>query len=67
MLLVAQYAALIRFWPYNTELSLRTTALRASSFEGVDGGGWGSHYNSLRRSVLTAVIGTVAVIGNGVP
>jgi iron(III) transport system permease protein len=67
MLLVAQYAALIRFWPCNTELSLRTTALRASSFEGVDGGGWGSHYNSLRRSVLTAVIGTVVVIGSGVP
>jgi iron(III) transport system permease protein len=41
--------------------------LRASSFEGVDGGGWGSHYNSLRRSVLTAVIGTVVVIGSGVP
>jgi hypothetical protein len=30
MLLVAQYAALIRFWPYNTELTLCTTALRAS-------------------------------------
>jgi iron(III) transport system permease protein len=31
MLLVAQYAALIRFWPYNTELTLRHY-----SFEGVE-------------------------------
>jgi iron(III) transport system permease protein len=62
MLLVAQYAALIGFWPYNTELTLRHY-----SFEGVDGGGWGSYYNSLRLSVLTAVIGTVVVIGSGVP
>jgi hypothetical protein len=37
------------------------------SFEGVDGGGWGSYCNSLRLSVLTAVIGTVVVIGSGVP
>ena len=56
MLLVAQYAALIRFWPYNTELTLRHY-----SFEGVDGGGWGSYFNSLRLAFLTALIGTMVV------
>lgn len=56
ILLVSQYASLIRFWPYNTELTLRHY-----SFEGVDGGGWGSYFNSLRLSFLTAVIGTFVV------
>ncbi len=56
VLLVSQYAALIRFWPYNTELTLRHY-----SFEGVDGGGWVSYFNSLRLAFYTAVIGTGVV------
>ncbi|MFB2594139.1 putative 2-aminoethylphosphonate ABC transporter permease subunit [Paracoccus sp. p4-l81] len=56
ILLVAQYAALIRFWPYNTQLTLRHY-----SFQGVDGGGWASYGNSLWLAGLTAVIGTLVV------
>jgi len=56
ILLVSQYAALIQFWPYN-----HTLTLKHFSFEGVDGGGWGSYWNSLRLSFYTAVIGTAVV------
>ncbi len=53
---VAQYAALIQFWPYNHTLTLRHFA-----FEGVDGGGWASYFNSIRMALYTAVIGTAVV------
>lgn len=53
---VAQYASLVRFWPYN--LTLTFTHF---SFEGVDGGGWGSYFNSLRMAFYVAVIGTAVV------
>lgn len=53
---VSQYAALVRFWPYDLSMSLSHFA-----FEGVDGGGWGSYFNSLRLAFYTAVIGTVVV------
>ncbi len=56
VLAVSQYAALIRFWPYNHELTLKHY-----SFQGVDGGGWFSYFNSVRMSVYVAVIGTVIV------
>lgn len=60
ILLVSQYAALIRFWPYNHELTLRHFA-----FEGVDGGGWGSFWNSLRLAFYVATIGTGVVFIGG--
>ncbi|MFS8036598.1 putative 2-aminoethylphosphonate ABC transporter permease subunit [Xanthobacter sp. AM11] len=53
---VAQYASLVKFWPYNLSLTFTHFA-----FEGVDGGGWGSYFNSLRLSFYTAVIGTGVV------
>ncbi|MEP9348103.1 putative 2-aminoethylphosphonate ABC transporter permease subunit [Xanthobacter sp. KR7-225] len=53
---VAQYAALVKFWPYNLSLTLAHFA-----FEGVDGGGWESYFNSLRMAFLVAVIGTAVV------
>ncbi|MFG1299131.1 putative 2-aminoethylphosphonate ABC transporter permease subunit [Xanthobacter sp. V3C-3] len=53
---VSQYAALVRFWPYDLSLSFTHFA-----FEGVDGGGWGSYFNSLRLAFYTAVIGTAVV------
>jgi len=53
---VSQYAALIQFWPYNHALTLRHY-----SFQGVDGGGWPSYFNSLRMALYVAVIGTVVV------
>lgn len=56
VLAVSQYAALITFWPYNTALTLKHY-----SFEGVDGGGWPSYFNSLRLALYVAVIGTAVV------
>jgi iron(III) transport system permease protein len=53
---VCQYAALIKFWPYNLELSLKNY-----QFDLADGGGWASYYNSIRMALYTAAIGTVVV------
>ncbi|VAV89797.1 2-aminoethylphosphonate ABC transporter permease protein [hydrothermal vent metagenome] len=53
---VCQYAALIKFWPYDLSLSLKNY-----NFDRMDGGGWGSYKNSLTLAVFTAVIGTAVV------
>lgn len=53
---VCQYAALIKFWPYDLSLSLVNY-----NFEVMDGGGWGSYFNSIRLALFTAVAGTVLV------
>ncbi|MFO1106628.1 MAG: putative 2-aminoethylphosphonate ABC transporter permease subunit [Amaricoccus sp.] len=53
VLAVSQYAALITFWPYNTALTLKHY-----SFQGVDGGGWPSYFNSVRMALYVALIGT---------
>jgi iron(III) transport system permease protein len=55
-LAVCQYAALIKFWPYDLSLSLTNY-----NFDVMDGGGWGSFYNSLRLAITVAIIGTVVV------
>lgn len=53
MIGMAQYAALIKFWPYNLELTLGNY-----DFDLANGGGWDSYFNSIRMSVYTAVAGT---------
>lgn len=53
---VCQFAALIKFWPYDLSLSLRNY-----NFDLMDGGGWGAYKNSITLAILTAVIGTVVV------
>ncbi len=53
---VCQYAALVKFWPYNLSLSLNNY-----NFDLMDGGGWGSYKNSLILAILTAIIGTAVV------
>lgn len=53
---ICQYAALVKFWPYDLSLSLKNFA-----FGRMDGGGWASYYNSITLSLLTAVFGTVIV------
>jgi iron(III) transport system permease protein len=53
---VCQFAALVKFWPYDLSLSLKNYA-----FDLMDGGGWNSYYNSIRMALLTALIGTVVV------
>ncbi len=56
MLAVCQYAALIKFYPYDLSFSLRNYA-----FDLMDGGGWDSYWNSIRLASWTAVVGTVVV------
>jgi iron(III) transport system permease protein len=51
-----QYAALIKFYPYNLELSLKNY-----QFDLMDGGGWASYYNSIEMALWTALFGTVVV------
>ncbi|MEE8501807.1 MAG: putative 2-aminoethylphosphonate ABC transporter permease subunit, partial [Kiloniellales bacterium] len=56
MLGMAQYAALIKFWPYNLELTFENY-----NFDLANGGGWDSYFNSIRMSLYTAVVGTVII------
>ncbi len=53
---VCQYAALVKFWPYDLTFSLTNY-----DFDLMDGGGWGSFYNSLKLAIMVAIIGTVVV------
>jgi iron(III) transport system permease protein len=56
LLAVCQFAALVKFWPYDLSLSLNNY-----QFDKMDGGGWGSYYNSIELALLTAIIGTSVV------
>ena len=53
---VSQYAALVRFYPYNLSLTLYHY-----NFDIRDGGGWGAYANSIRMAFYTAAIGTFVV------
>jgi iron(III) transport system permease protein len=53
---VSQYAALVRFYPYNLSLTFYHY-----NFDIRDGGGWGAYANSIRMGLYTAVVGTVVV------
>ncbi len=53
---VCQYAALIKFWPYDLSLSLKNYA-----FDLMDGGGWDAYRNSIKMAGLVAFFGTVVV------
>ncbi|MCP5089108.1 MAG: putative 2-aminoethylphosphonate ABC transporter permease subunit [Rhodobacteraceae bacterium] len=56
MLAVCQFAALIKFWPYDLNLSLNNY-----QFDKMDGGGWASYFNSIKLGLITAVVGTSIV------
>ncbi len=56
LLSVCQYAALIKFWPYDLSLGLSNY-----NFEVMDGGGWGSYLNSIKLAFFTAIVGTIMV------
>ncbi|HSA80190.1 MAG TPA: putative 2-aminoethylphosphonate ABC transporter permease subunit [Geminicoccaceae bacterium] len=56
ILATCQYAALVKFYPYNLELGLKNYA-----FDLMDGGGWASYYNSIEMALWTALFGTVVV------
>ena len=53
---VCQFAALIKFWPYDLSFSLNNY-----DFNRMDGGGWSSYFNSIKLGLFTAVIGTSIV------
>ncbi len=53
MLAVCQFAALVKFWPYDLSFSLNNY-----QFNKMDGGGWAAYFNSIKLGLLTAVIGT---------
>ena len=50
LIAVCQYAALIKFWPYNLSLGLGNY-----NFEVMDGGGWDSYSNSIQLAFYTAL------------
>lgn len=56
ILAVCQYAALVKFYPYDLTLGLSNY-----QFDLMDGGGWDSYHNSIRMALYTAVIGTFVV------
>lgn len=56
ILAVCQYAALIKFWPYDLSFSLKNY-----DFDRMDGGGWGAYRNSILMASLTALVGTVVI------
>ena len=56
LLAMCQFAALVKFWPYDLSLSLKNY-----NFNVVDGGGWDSYLNSIRMALMVAVIGTVII------
>ncbi|MDN2568097.1 putative 2-aminoethylphosphonate ABC transporter permease subunit [Aquibium sp. A9E412] len=53
---ICQFAALVRFWPYDLSLSLNNYA-----FNRMDGGGWSAYTNSIQLGLLTAFAGTVVI------
>ena len=52
---MAQFGALVKFWPYNLSLTLKHY-----NFE-VAGLGWDSFYNSVRMSLYAAFFGTILI------
>ena len=56
MLGVCQFAALVKFYPYDLSLSLKNY-----NFDVMDGGGWGAYWNSIRMATYTALFGTIVV------
>ena len=53
---MAVFASLIRYWPYNLELTLDHY-----DFNRVDERGWGAYVNSLQLAFYTMIAGTAAV------
>ena len=53
---ICQYAALVKFWPYDLSLSLNNY-----DFDKMDGGGWSAYGNSIKLALLTAFFGTIVV------
>ncbi|RQO64158.1 putative 2-aminoethylphosphonate ABC transporter permease subunit [Variovorax sp. KBW07] len=54
MIGMAVFASLATYWPYNLVPSFKNY-----DFSNMDGGGWGSYFNSLRLAVCAAVAGAL--------
>ena len=52
------YASMVKFWPYNLELTLANY-----DFSNTSAQGWGPYFVSLRMAFYTAVFGTVLIFG----
>ena len=55
MIGMAQYGAIVKFWPYNLNFTLKNY-----NFE-VAGLGWDSFYNSVRLAFFAAIFGTIII------
>lgn len=55
MIGMAQFGALVKFWPYNLQLTLSNYSFK------VAGLGWESFYNSVRLALYTAIFGTIII------
>lgn len=53
---MCQFAAVVKFWPYDLSLTTKNFA-----FDLMDGGGWDAYYNSIRQALLTAFFGSIIV------
>ena len=53
---MCQFAAVVKFWPYDLSLTTKNFA-----FDLMDGGGWDAYYNSIQLALLTALFGSVVV------
>ncbi len=56
ILLVCQFAALVRLWPYDLSFGLKNY-----DFSRTDGGGWEAYFNSIRMALYVALAGTGVV------
>ena len=56
ILLVCQFAALVKLWPYDLNFGLKNY-----DFSRTDGGGWEAYFNSMRMALYVALIGTGVV------
>ena len=56
ILAIAAYGSFIKYWPYDLSFTWANYA-----FDQIDTNGWGAYYNSLKMSVLTALIGTAII------
>lgn len=56
LIAICQFAALVKFWPYDLSLSLNNY-----DFNRTDGGGWAAYKNSIQLAAMTAVFGTLIV------
>ena len=55
MIGMAQFGALVKFWPYNLTLTLKHYSFEAAGL------GWESFFNSIRLAFYTAVFGTIII------